>query len=279
VTPPFPSVPATDRDRHGLTWLSALAERALDLVLPPRCVACEEKVLRQGMLCGACFGTMTFITAPFCDQCGLPFASDQQADPRCVSCSANPPGFRKSRAGFVYDDGVRRLLLPFKHGDRPTLARALAPHLARAGADLLADQPLLVPVPLHRLRLLRRRYNQAALLAQAVGRIMGCKVVPDMLRRVRATVPLDDRSPDERRAILAGAIAVRQRRRPVLVGRRVVLIDDVMTSGATANACAAALIDAGAVAVDVLVAARVPLARNGSRSIDDTALRGVAEAV
>jgi len=265
----------------GLTWLGALAERALDLVLPPRCVACEEPVLRQGMLCGACFGTMTFITAPFCDQCGLPFASDQQADPRCASCSANPPVFRKTRAGFVYDDGVRRLLLPFKHGDRPTLARALAPHLARAGADLLVgdppdERPLLVPVPLHRLRLLRRRYNQAALLAQAAGRITGCPVVPDMLRRVRATAPLDDRSPDERRAILAGAIAVRQRRRSALVGRRVVLIDDVMTSGATANACAAALIDAGAVVVDVLVAARVPLHQGRLRPANDGGLRDKA---
>lgn len=200
----MPSVPATDDVRLGLTWLGALAERALDLLLPPRCVACEEPVLRQGMLCAACFGTMTFITAPFCDQCGLPFSSDAEASPRCASCVAEPPVFGKSRAGFVYDEGVRRLLLPFKHGDRPTLARALAPHLARAGADLLADSPLLVPVPLHRLRLLRRRYNQAALLARAVGRISGCPVIPDLLRRVRATQSLDDRSPEERRAILGG---------------------------------------------------------------------------
>lgn len=275
MTPPLPSVPATDRFTLGLTWLGGLAERALDLLLPPRCVACEEPVLRQGMLCGACFGTMTFITAPFCDQCGLPFASDAQASVRCESCLANPPVYKKSRAGFVYDDGVRRLVLPFKHGDRPTLARALAPHLARAGADLLAGSPLLVPVPLHRLRLLRRRYNQAALLAQAVGRITGCPVIPDLLRRVRATESLDDRSPEERRALLAGAIVVRRRRLAALAGRRVVLVDDVMTTGATANACATALMGAGAARVDVLIAARVPLGPGQSRGIDDAALRDV----
>ena len=233
--------------------------------------------MRQGMLCGACFGTMTFITAPLCHQCGLPFASDAQAGPRCGSCVANPPRFSRGRSAFVYDEGVRRLLLPFKHGDRPVLARTLAPHLARAGADLLADRPLLVPVPLHRLRLMRRRYNQAALLAQAVGRITGCPVIPDLLRRVRATPSLDDRSPEERRAILAGAIAVRPRRRGAVVGRRVVLIDDVMTSGATADACAAALIDAGAAGVDVLVAARVPPHQGGSRPIHDTELQDVTE--
>lgn len=258
MTPPLLSVPATNSDHPALTWLGALAERALDLLLPPRCVACEEPVLRQGMLCGSCFGAMTFITAPFCDQCGLPFASDAQASVRCESCVGNSLAFGKSRAGFVYDDGVKRLLLPLKHGDRPTLARALAPHLARAGADLLAQSPLLVPVPLHRLRLLRRRYNQAALLAQSVGRITGCPVIPDLLRRVRATQSLDDRSPEERRAILAGAIVVRRRRLAALAGRRVVLIDDVMTTGATADACATALMEAGAARVDVLIVARVP---------------------
>lgn len=261
MTPPYPSGPATDRHHAALTWLGALAERALDLLLPPRCVGCEEPVLRQGALCAACFGAMTFITAPHCRRCGLPFVTDTLAADACEACMSNPPRFERGRAAFQYDAGVRRLLLPFKHGDRPMLARALAPHMVRAGAELLADHPLLVPVPLHRLRLIQRRYNQAALLAQAIGRLTDCPVLPDALRRMHATASLDDRSAEERRVILAGAIAARRRRIGAIAGRHVVLIDDVMTSGATADACAGALLEAGVARVDVLVAARVPLGR------------------
>lgn len=240
-------------------WLRRLGVGALDLLLPPSCVACDQPVLRQGDLCGGCFGRMTFITRPFCGGCGLPFDSDDAAAERCPRCRDQPFTFRSARAAFLYDGGVRRLILPLKHGDQPAMADVLAPHMARAGADLLCGDPLLVPVPLHRLRLFRRRYNQAALLAQAVGRLAGCTVCPDALRRVRATASLDHRGAAERRAVLVDAFAIRSSRRPVIAGRAVVLVDDVMTSGATAEGCSAVLLAAGAASVDVLVAARVPL--------------------
>ncbi len=166
--------------------------------------------------------------------------------------------FQRARAALRYDAQGRRLILPFKHADRTELAAVLAPHMARAGAVLLREADLLVPVPLHRGRLFQRRYNQAALLAKAVGRIAGRPCLPDALVRQRATASLGEKSAAERAAEVAGAFAVRPSRAAQVAGKRVLLIDDVMTSGATANACAAVLLAAGATSVDVLVAARVP---------------------
>ena len=268
--PPSPSGTArptratdTTHPAGAWPWLRRLGVGALDLLLPPVCVACDQAVLRQGDLCGACFGRMTFITRPFCDGCGLPFDSQDAAGARCVRCLEQPFAFRAARAAFLYDEGVRRLILPLKHGDQPAMADVLAPHVARAGADLLRGDPLLVPVPLHRLRLFQRRYNQAALLARAVGRLSRCVVCPDALRRVRATASLDHRGAAERRTVLADAFAVRSSRRQDIAGRAVVLVDDVMTSGATAEGGAAVLLAAGAASVDVRVAARVPLSAGG----------------
>ena len=163
----------------------------------------------------------------------------------------NLPG---SREGGEFE----RLILPFKHADRIELVRGLAPLMARAGAALLAGAEILVPVPLHRRRLFTRRYNQAALLARALGGVARRPAILDALIRHRATVPLGDRNAEERALEVAGAFIVRPGRAAALAGRHVLLIDDVMTSGATANACARALRGAGAAAVDVLVAARVP---------------------
>ncbi len=166
--------------------------------------------------------------------------------------------FRQARAALCYDEQARRLILPLKHGDRVELAAILAPMMARAGATLLDRADLLVPVPLHRSRLFERKYNQAAILAFAVGRLAHRPVLPDALSRIRRTAPLDEKSPEERAQEVAGAIQVRAARRDRIAGRVVLLIDDVMTSGATSNACATALLEAGANAVDVLAAARVP---------------------
>jgi ComF family protein len=237
------------------------AERLLDLLLPPVCAACEQPVTRHGLVCARCFQGLNFITDPCCARCGVPFEAEATAGRCgiCPACEAEPPAFRQARAAFRYDAGVRRLLLAFKHGDQPSLADVFAPHLVRAGSVMLRATPLLVPVPLHRRRLFRRRYNQAALLAQAVGALTGAPVLPDGLRRRRATPSLDDRGPAERRAIMAGAVEVRPRRAAALAGREVILIDDVMTSGATASACTEVLLRAGARSVDVLVVARVPL--------------------
>jgi len=188
------------------------------------------------------------------------FAHAGQGGPErlCPACRAAMPAFSRARAAFRYDAHARRLILPFKHADRTEHCDVLAAHMARAGAGLLRDADVLVPVPLHRRRLLRRRYNQAALLTLSLARASGVRAIPDGLVRLRPTPPLGGQNAVERQATVDGAFAVRPRRAGQIAGRRVVLIDDVMTSGATANACAAALRAAGAADVTVLVAARVP---------------------
>jgi ComF family protein len=211
-------------------------------------------------LCAECFRETGFITEPFCQRCGVPFSSAALGgrDRLCPGCQLAPPLFRRARAALRYDAQGRRLVLPFKHADRTEFAATLGPFMARAGAALLHETDLLVPVPLHRVRLFRRRYNQAALLATAISRLARRPCLLDALLRHRATGSLGEKSAAERTSEVTGAFAVRPSRAERLVGKRVLLIDDVMTSGATANACAAVLVAAGVLLVDVLVAARVP---------------------
>ena len=203
---------------------------------------------------------MAFIGEPLCRSCGLPFGTYAEAGPTrlCESCTLNPPAWGQARAALLYDEQAKKLVLPLKHADRAENTAVLGLHMQRAGAALLARADCLVPVPLHRWRLLHRRYNQAALLAHAIGWRTRLPVVADALRRIRPTASLGALSAAERHEVLRGAIVVRDARRIWLAGRRVVLIDDVLTSGATANACARALLDAGVESIDVLVASRVP---------------------
>jgi len=230
----------------------------LDGLLPPHCLACDERVTEQGGLCAACFGGLHRIVSPFCDRCGVPFAHDGKGEEgQCPACLADPPAFRRARAAFAYNEAVARLVLPLKHADRTEMATLLARQMAAAGTELLGGADLLVPVPLHRGRLFRRRYNQSALLAMRLGRLAGRPVLPDALRRGRRTPPLGSLGAAARRAALEGAIGVAPRAVPRLRGRRVLLVDDVLTSGATAGACAEALLGAGAAEVAVLAAARV----------------------
>ena len=233
----------------------------LDLLLPPRCLTCHASVSDQGELCGACFRRITFITDPACSRCGQPLPSGESRE--CPQCETSPPVFAAARAAMQYDAAARDLILPLKHADRTALAPVLARHMARAGATLLGRADLLVPVPLHRARLFHRRYNQAALLAVALSRLSKRPTLLDALTRRIATPPLGAKSAGEREATLSGAFTVQ--RQTSVAGSRVLLIDDVMTSGATANACARVLEEAGATAVDVLVAARVPDPHRESR--------------
>ncbi|MFI4999383.1 MAG: ComF family protein [Reyranellales bacterium] len=234
------------------------ARRLLDTVLPPLCLGCGEIVETAGALCAVCWQGFSFIAPPHCAQCGVPFSSDMGSDALCIDCLTRPPRFRRARAAMIYDAQSRRLVLPFKHGDRTDMARACGGWMARAGAELLAEADLVAPVPLHWRRLLTRRYNQALLLAQSVARAADRPVLaPDLLRRLRWTGSQAGLKAKERRRNVRQAFAVHPRWAAGLKGKSVLLVDDVLTTGATAEACTAVLERAGARHVDVLTLARV----------------------
>jgi len=235
----------------------ALPGIALDALLPPRCLVCGQGVDRPGSLCGACWRGLTFLAPPLCAACGFPFDYDLGADTLCGACHQEPPAYDRARAVLRYDAVSRGLLLGFKHGDRTEGAPAFGEWLARAGAELISECDVVVPVPLHRWRLFARRYNQSALLAHALGRASGLPVLPDSLRRVRNTASQGRLSAAARRRNVAGAFRVAPGAAERLGGRRVLLVDDVLTTGATVEACARTLKRAGAAGVDVLTLARV----------------------
>lgn len=230
-----------------------------DALLPPRCLASGDIVDRQGQLSAAVWRDINFITPPFCICCGLPFAFDlgEGEDNSCAVCIADPPDYDRARAVFQYDDATRSMILGFKHGDRLEGAPSFGAWMARAGAELLGDAHLIVPVPLHRKRLFRRRYNQSAILALDLGRRHALAVGVDALVRVRHTPPMGGLNRDARQRNLQGAIMVRPGREQLLRGRNILLVDDVLTTGATAEACARVMRKAGAARIDVLTLARV----------------------
>ncbi len=237
--------------------MKTLMRRVLDTLLPPNCLACDTPVEDDGQFCLSCFRGANFVSAPMCAQCGvpLPYGAAAGAEGKCGRCEAVPPAFAQARAALRYDETAKKLILPFKYADRTESARGLARLMRRPGADMLAAADVLVPVPLHKARLRGRRYNQAALLALELARLTRRPCVPDALVRQKHTAPLERMSLVQRQAELHEAI----RLRPgfAVAGKYVLLIDDVMTSGTTANACAHALLAAGAKRVDVLTAARV----------------------
>jgi ComF family protein len=238
----------------------ALGRSALDALLPPRCLVCGASVGTAGALCAGCWARMTVLGPPCCSCCGYPFDYGQgetEGETLCGACLRERPAYARARAVLRYDDASRGLIIAFKHADRTDAAPALGRWLANAGAELLRDADLVAPVPLHRWRLFRRRYNQAALLASHVARSASKPHCADLLTRKRATPSQGRMGATQRREKVAGAFMVTERHRARLEGRRVLLIDDVLTTGATAGACARALLAGGADSVDLLTLARV----------------------
>lgn len=237
--------------------LNGLALRLINAVLPPRCLACGATVEAPGTLCVGCWSRLDWLAPPLCSACGLPFEFDQGPDALCGASLAERPSYARARAALRYDDASKAMLLRFKHADRTDATPAFTAWMSRAGAELLAEAHWLAPVPLHRRRLFERRYNQAALLALALGKARGIPVIADLLLRRRYTPSQGRMSRAERRKNVAGAFAVAPRHKAALAGKKVLLIDDVMTTGATLEACAKTLRRGGAAAADALTLARV----------------------
>jgi ComF family protein len=229
---------------------------ALDVALPPLCPACRELVGDNG-LCAACWSKLSLIAPPYCERLGIPFAYDPGPGVLSMQAIADPPAYTRARAAVRYDEIARTLVHSLKYGDRLDLAPTAGRWMARAGRELLEDADALVPVPLHWRRLWARRFNQSALLAKTIAEIAGVPVAENALKRVKPTVQQVGLTQKERAGNVQGAFRVPAEGKAAVKGRRLVLVDDVLTSGATADACARTLLRAGARNVDVVVFARV----------------------
>jgi ComF family protein len=230
--------------------------RAADLLLPPVCIACRARIFSHGLLCGACFAKIDFIAPPICARLGIPLPYDTGEPALSAAAIASPPLYDRARAAARYSDTMRELIQSFKYRDRHEGLPLFARWLRRAGAELLADADLIVPVPLYRSRLWWRRFNQSAMLASALGRLAGIPVDCFVLKRVRRTSSQVGLSAEQRRRNVAGAFRVDPARAHRLKAKKIVLVDDVITTGATAEACARALRRAKAARIDVLALAR-----------------------
>ena len=242
--------------QRARTGGAVLAAQALDVLFPPTCLACRAATHEHGALCARCWREIRFIERPYCERLGTPFEQDLGEGLLSPQAMADPPVFFRARAVARFEDGpARKLVHRLKYSDRAELARPVARWMTRAGAELLAEADLVVPVPLHPIRLWRRRFNQAAALAREVARVSRVACDLEALRRVKATRSQVGLTRAQRAENMQGAF--RAAPDADLKGRKVVLVDDVLTSGATLNAASRALLRAGAEQVDVLVFARV----------------------
>jgi ComF family protein len=253
--------PEPAAENTGTDGIAAALRRVgrgiLDAALPPHCGHCGCEVDAPATLCPDCWSQVSFIADPVCVRCGCPLELDFGDALTCLSCAERPPGFRRARACVVYDDVSRSLILKLKHGDRHDLVALLANWMVRAGAALWAEADVLVPVPLHWTRLWTRRFNQSALIARAVGRRVDTPVLVDAVRRVRRTPSQGGLGRRQRLRNVRHAFWVSPKALGALDGKTVVVVDDVLTTGATLSAVAEALYAAGAAHVDAVTVARV----------------------
>ncbi|MCU0801637.1 MAG: double zinc ribbon domain-containing protein [Rhodobacteraceae bacterium] len=233
-------------------------QAALQFVYPPQCLTCDAAVTTDFGLCGPCWRETAFIGGLVCDLCGVPLPGEDSGQPEhCDDCLQIARPWSQGRAALLYRDNGRRMVLALKHGDRLDLVRPAVGWLHRAAAPILQPGLLVAPVPLHWLRLIRRRYNQSALLSAGLARAAGLDHCPDLLQRLRYTRSQEGRDREGRFANMAAALRVHPRHAALVADRHVLLVDDVMTSGATLAAAAEACVAAGARGVSVVVLARV----------------------
>ena len=228
-----------------------LTKTLLDFALPPRCAGCADVIEEVGAFCPDCWGRMEWLGNSGCQTCGLPLAATEAE--QCGRCLAEPPKLDRMRAALAYDDLSRSIVLRLKYGRKVALARTMARYMAPLGAG--RDEALVMPVPLHRRRLWSRGFNQSGLVARELASGWGYPFEAGLLRRTKATVPLKGMSHSQRRKAVSGAFAVFDPER--IRGREIILVDDVLTSGSTAEACARALRKAGASRVELICWARV----------------------
>ncbi len=226
-----------ENGEQGAAPRPGLAASLLDLVLPHRCLTCDSGLGEGPGLCPSCWSKVRFVEAPYCTSCGRPFEIDPEDGLLCAACIAEPPLFDAARTAMIYDEWSRPLVTGFKYADRTDFARAFGGWLSRAGRDVLGEADWLVPVPLHPWRLWMRRYNQAGILASALSRETLVPVLHDGLLRVRHTRQQVGLTASKRRRNVAGAFQVNPKRTALLKDAHIVLIDDVVTSGATVSAC------------------------------------------
>jgi ComF family protein len=245
------------RNGRAVDALLRLGRKALDFIYPPACLTCDAGVAAADALCSTCWAAMSFIERPYCERLGTPFAQDLGEGLLSPQAVADPPVYERARAVARYDGPARTLVHRLKYADRTELARPMGAWMANAGKELLAEADLLVPVPLHQRRLISRRFNQAAELAREISSISGVPWAPLLLERAKSTQPQVGLSRAQRIVNVQGAFRASEMAELKLSGKRLVLVDDVLTSGSTLNAAARALLRANAAAVDVLVFARV----------------------
>ncbi len=229
----------------------------LQVLYPPRCISCGDMVESDFGLCGKCWRDTPFIDGLCCDLCGAPLAGHSSEAEYCDDCLTTPRPWAQGRAAFRYGEIGRKLVLALKHGDRQEIARPAGLWLARAARPILHDKMLIAPIPLHWTRMIRRRFNQSALLAQELAKVTGLPYCPDLLLRHIRTRSLEGQGHEARFETVTGSISPHPKRCHRMMGRAVLLVDDVMTSGATMAAATEACLAAGASDVSSLVLARV----------------------
>ncbi|HVZ04811.1 MAG TPA: ComF family protein [Hyphomicrobium sp.] len=242
---------------HLFRAIRDTGQAALDVLLPPLCLGCRARIMTHDALCPSCWRRISFVRAPLCDRLGLPMPYDAGGPMLSAAAVANPPDFDRARAVASFDGLMRELIHAFKFHDTHNARRLFGRWLVEAGHELLADADVLVPIPLARWRLLTRRFNQAQILAAEIGRIAQKPVKPFALARSYSTPRQVGLTRQQRKRNVAGAFHVPAREIGTIAGKAIVLIDDVITTGATASAAAKALKRAGARRVDVLALAIV----------------------